>query len=298
MKKIMIICLMTLIAVMVQAQVKIVPQLAEGMKQVYELKGQAEMAGENINLNSTNTYVVTGETPDGYTIDITSAMKVDEDNNLMGIMLNMVQVMLKDIVIKVETDKEGVVKRILNFDEVKTKASANFKDLIDELYEQFPEMAKGISKDQLFKQGVDAIKEDQLLNGILLTPTSPLSLNGKTIQTLVQEPYINSQNIKMKRVYFLTNNNKTITATSKVDMTKDELKDFIIKQVEESAPDQLEMVKQNIDMIINSGMMTIDGTEKVTYQMGDNGWYQSADYSLDLDVMGQKIKTTMEAVLQ
>ena len=80
-------------------------------------------------------------------------------------------------------------------------------------------------------------------------------------------------------------------------MTKDELKDFIIKQVEESAPDQLEMVKQNIDMIINSGMMTIDGTEKVTYQMGDNGWYQSADYSLDLDVMGQKIKTrTAEAL--
>jgi len=75
-----------------------------------------------------------------------------------------------------------------------------------------------------------------------------------------------------------------------MNMTKDELKQMIIAQLEKTMPDQAEMIKQNIDMMI--GQMAFDATEKATYEMGADGWVSSLTVENSTDAMGQKTNST------
>ena len=79
-------------------------------------------------------------------------------------------------------------------------------------------------------------------------------------------------------------------------MQKDDLKKLIIKQVEEQAPEQAEMVKQNIDLVM--GQMKFEMSEKSTYQMQDNGWVKSVKNEVNQNMMGQVMKATETITLK
>ena len=76
-------------------------------------------------------------------------------------------------------------------------------------------------------------------------------------------------------------------------MTKDELKQTIIEQVTKEMPEQAEMVKQNIDMLMSQ--MTFEVKEKATYVFQENGWVKSIVTEGTQEMMGQgsKEKTTI-----
>ena len=104
----------------------------------------------------------------------------------------------------------------------------------------------------------------------------------------------NEQGMKLKRMYFVVG--KNIITNSTLDMTKDELKEFVLKQVEKVAPDQAEMVKQNIDVDATSLAMLRSEFPEMTdaeasklatyalYQNSDKGDVKGVQLNLSANV--------------
>ena len=93
-------------------------------------------------------------------------------------------------------------------------------------------------------------------------------------------------------------NGKNITTNSSMNMTKEDMKEMIIKQVEQSAPDQAEMVKKNIDQLMDSGMLKIEMKEKATYELADDGWVKTLKVENTTESMGQSSTTTSVVTLK
>ena len=159
-------------------------------------------------------------------------------------------------------------------------------------------MTAVMPKDKMVMDATSNMKAEELLKGVAMTPTSALALNGMTIRNLSQDTYVNAQNIPMKRTFFVTNGGKTITANSESYMTKEETKAYILKQVEQTMPDQVEAVRKSLDAMIAGGMMKVEAKEKVIYEMQDNGWMRSADMTSEINIMGQKIKIAAKVSLK
>ena len=169
---------------------------------------------------------------------------------------------------------------------MKTKFNAQADAFIDQLMADMPQLAGVVSKDALKQQ----ISKSLTVEGLVQTlqeATSPLALNGKTITTGSQEEFVSKEGIKMKRLYFV--NGKTIIANSVMNMTEDDMKQTIIKQVEETAPDQAQMIKDNIDQLMSTGMLKMDHKETATYELQDDGWVKSIVVDSTTETMGQTV---------
>jgi hypothetical protein len=98
----------------------------------------------------------------------------------------------------------------------------------------------------------------------------------------------------MKRMYFV--NGKSIVTNGSANITKDELKAMIIEQVEKTMPAQAEIVKQNIDQLLSSGMLKVDIKETSTYEMGDDSWVKSVKTESNSEFVGTKTVVKSETV--
>ena len=67
---------------------------------------------------------------------------------------------------------------------------------------------------------------------------------------------------------------------------------MVIKQLEESMPDQVEAMKQNIDAMMDSGMLKMDITETADYTLRDDQWVQTLTIESKSDAMGQQTTAT------
>jgi hypothetical protein len=167
--------------------------------------------------------------------------------------------------------------------------------LVDQLLKDIPQLSQLMSKEALINQITDNVNEESLVR-TMQANTSMLVLNGKTIMTGAQDEFVNEQGMKMKRMYFV--NGKKVTTNSSMNMSKDEMKAFIIKSVEQMAPEQAEMIKQNIDQVMATGMLKIDMKETANYEIGDDGWVKTLKSESTTDTMGQKTTITTVATLK
>ena len=270
-------------ALMAQAQTKIAPKLENGFKAVYTEKSTINMMGKELTYNSDNEYVVSDVTADGAVITVTNtAMDLPSMEGLdpVSAMLLMTAQINKGTTVKMAVNAEGVPQKILNLDEVKEKAGETIEVLVTNMFDAVPELSQAISKEDMIKQLVEVLSEEMLLNDDVL------ALNGKTIANGYQDSFTNDDGMKMKRMYFMAG--KKIISNATLDMSKDDLKEYIIKKIEEEAPEQAQMVKDNIDMLM--GQLKFDATEKHTYEMQANGWPASITSEESKDSMGQSMK--------
>ena len=294
MKKLFLSSVVLLMALVAQAQTKIAPKLENGFKAVYTEESTLEAGAGPIKMTAEVEYVVGDVTADGATITVTSKIVSTEADasNPMSSLLTASSKLLDGIAIKFNTDVEGKVLGVANLDEVKTKAGEISKALIDEIYKNIPELSSMFPREGLEAQFAESLSENAIIQGI--TNSGVLGLNGKTIMNGATENYESEQGIKMKRMYFVTG--KNIIANASLDMSKDELKAFIIKQVEEAAPDQAQMVKDNIDMVMEQ--LKPEVSAKTTYTMQDNGWPLSIKSETSQNMMGQSQKQTSVTTLK
>ena len=286
MKKLFLTSVVLLMALMAQAQTKIAPKLENGFKAVYTEKSTINMMGKELTINSDNEYVVSDVTADGAVISVTNTgmdLPSTEGMDPVSAMLLMSAQITKGTTVKLAVNADGAPQGILNLDEVKEKAGKNIETIITSMFDAMPELSQAMSKDDLKENLMQALTEEKLLDDF-----DVLALNGKTIANGYQDTYTNGDGMKMKRMYFIAG--KKIISNATLDMNKDELKTFIIKQVEEEAPEQAQMIKENIDMVM--GQLKFDATEKNTYQLQDNNWPASITSEETKDSMGQSLKVT------
>ena len=282
MKKFFLMSTLLLAALLVNAQVKVSPKMEKGMKKTYVVEAVTTVANQKpITLTTETQYEVKDATADGYVLDIVmSSIKTDADqNDQMGRIFSLSTEIMKDIHTTYATDKDGKVTKILNYEEIKNKAGKG----IDKLLAEVP-MPASLTKEMLKEQIMNNISEEQLLQS-LQANTSPLTRIGKTITTCLQDEFKNGQGLNLKRTYTV-NDDGTIQTTSTMDLSKEELKQLVIAQVEKLMPSQAETLKQNIDMVLNSGMMKMEIKENATFTLTADGWVNSITSELNSNTMG------------
>lgn len=291
MKKILFACALLLTSLVAGAQTKIAPQMQKGMQKTYVTETVTTIAGQKpITMTVETQYSVADVTADGYVVDATvTDVQTDADqNDIVGRTLSLTTGTMKGVRTSMSTDKDGKVKKILNFGDI-----LRSKDqLIDKLLEDIP-TTPVLSKEAIREQIAGQITEESILQGMQMGG-SPLSLNGKAISTGMQDEYLNQQGLKMKRT-FTVQQNGSIQAASTIDMSPAEMKQMIIAQIEKLMPAQADMIKQNIDAVLASGMLKFKMDGKETYTFQADGWVNSITSEADSDTMGQKmtVKTTV-----
>jgi hypothetical protein len=288
MKKLLVMSVLLLVAVVAGAQTKIAPKMQEGMKKTYVSDITANVAGKEVKMTSEATYTVLSATATGYEVECT--MTRFESNadptDLTGRLLAMSEEMMKGVSVRMETDKDCKPVRMLNFEDIKKKTEAFVDKLTGELLAQNPAIADMLPKDMLKEQVMGAITEERMLQSINES-ASPMALNGKTISIGAQDEFINSQGMKLKRMYFPAADG-SVTTNANINMSKEEMKQLIISQVEKMAPGQAEMIKNNIDMVMASGMLKFESNEKATYNFAPDGWVKSIKVDMTNEAVGQK----------
>ncbi len=289
MKKTFLLSFMLTVVLAAQAQLKVAPKMQEGDKKTYVTTSVTNIPGQgSVTITSESSMNVVEAKADGYLVKLqdTKVTSDAKDNNIAGKILTATQQMMEGIDLLIVTNKDGKPLSISNYADVSKKIDTNCEVLIGKMLETIPQLGQTLSKDALKQQITQSVSEENILKS-LQWGVNPLALNGKTIMTGAQEEYVNDQGIKMKRMYFVNGQNVTVSASS--NMTKEELKEQIIKQVEATMPEQAEMVKQNIDTLINSGMLKIEIKDTATYEFADDGWVKSIKDENTTESAGQKI---------
>lgn len=291
MKKILSTGLLLLTALVAGAQTKIAPKMEKGMQKVYVAETTTTIAGQKpITMTVETQYAVTDVTPDGYVMEVTvtDVQTHADKNDMVGRIVSLSKEMLKNVKTSLATDKDGKVTKILNFDDIVRRKG----ELIDKLLDEIP-TTPVLSKEAMREQIAGQITEESILQGMQMGG-SPLALNGKTISTGMQDEYLNQQGLKMKRT-FTVQKDGSIQAASTINMSPAEMKQMIIAQIEKLMPAQADMIKQNIDAVLASGMLKFKMDGKETYTFQADGWVGSITSEANSDTMGQKtaVKTTV-----
>lgn len=295
MKRLMTISLLLALSLVLQAQgKKIVPKMEKGMERTYVTKSTTSVPGQkDVNVTCETKYTVTETTVDGYVLEVvtTSVSSDATPDNIAGQLISAGEELLKDCHIRISTDKNGKPLKILNYDELKAKLTVQCDKFVGKMFEAIPQIQQVMSKDKLKSQIMENVTEEKLVS--TLCHTGVLALNGKMVMTGAQEEYVNEQNLKMKRTYFVTEN--SVVTNSCMNMTKDELKQLIIEKVGELMPEQADMIKQNIDKIMDSGLLKMDMKETATYLLQKDDWLKSVTIEMTNNTMGQQAvsKTTI-----
>lgn len=289
---------MLLMAWTAQAQnsIKVVPTMKKGDVRTYEIEVSSNIPDSPVKMAQQSVYTVVDANSNGYVMDITYKEWTTngESAGLVGKLMSMSESMMQNAHMRLATDKQGLPVKILNYDEMRKQMEETVAKIIDEVKQSAPEMGELMRWDNLAKEAVAQMDESVILHNMLIN--SPLMLNGKTLSTGSEEEYIAPGGMKMKRHY--TVNGRTIVAKSELNMSEDDLKNYIISQVEKAMPSQAEMIKQNIDMVMQSGMMKIEMTEDTTYELQDDGWVKSIKTVMNNKMMGKDIRTVSTVTMK
>lgn len=291
MKKLFFLSVMLTAAMAASAQLKIAPKMQKGLIKVYNVVATTNIPGQKeVNITTDMKYTVTEANADGYVVDVLTTTFTSDatSDNIAGQLLSGAAELLKGLNVRVATNKDGRAEKIVNYAELRPKMDDMCDKLIEKMYQAIPQISQLVPKEPLRQQMMESLTEEKLLKS-MQNATSVMTLNGKTVMTGAQEEYVNEQGMKMKRLYFV--NGKNIVTNSSMNMSKDELKVLLIAQVEKLAPAQADMIKQNIDTVIESGMLKMDMKETATYDLLDDGWVKSVTVDTTTDTMGQTAKS-------
>ena len=291
MKKLFFLSVMLTAAMAASAQLKIAPKMQKGLIKVYNVVATTNIPGQKeVNITTDMKYTVTEANANGYVVDVLTTTFTSDatSDNIAGQLLSGAAELLKGLNVRVATNNDGRAEKIVNYAELRPRMDDMCDKLIEKMYQAIPQISQLVPKETLRQQMMENLTEEKLLKS-MQNATSVMTLNGKTVMTGAQEEYVNEQGMKMKRLYFV--NGKNIVTNSSMNMSKDELKALIIAQVEKLAPAQADMIKQNIDTVIESGMLKMDMKETATYDLLDDGWVKSVTVDTTTDTMGQGAKS-------
>lgn len=297
MKKVFLLSIVILMSVSVFGQsIKVTPVLKKGMKKAYMNTTAVTTMDQTITITSDQLLTITKETPQGYEMTMENANFSSDakDENLASRLLTLGSEILKDTKVQVSLNKEGKLLDIINYEEVKSKSIATGERMVDELLKAAPEISQVLTKEAIMEQVTGALTQENLIKS-LTGNTNPLALFGLTIVNGMQDKYNNNM-VDLKRTWLV--NGKKIFASAKSDMSKEELKVYVLSQVEKLAPQHADMIKDNIDMVLNSGLVKIDVTENANYELGDDLWIKSMETTVETDMMGQKSSTRTKIQLK
>lgn len=297
MKKLLFASLFAMMTLGIQAQMKTIqPKYHVGDHAVYQYESTTTLTAESpvtVKISYKEDYTVREQDANGTVIDLVKKdVKVEgADDNIMVQLMTLGQEFIDGVTFKLKTDATGKIIDIVNKDEISAHLNGKADEAATQLLAKMPQLAEAAGKEELKEQLLEQMSNEALLNGFQNNPNI-FALNGKTLMTGTVDSYETQMGMKMNRLFMVKGNQ--VKSSGTLNLSKDELKELILSQVPE---EQAEMVRQNIDLILNSGQIKAEMKEDATYDYLDNGWVSSITVEETADLMGQKQNGTTKVTL-
>lgn len=278
---ILALCLACTTAIRAQQNVAIAPQLNKGDVHTYTTSYEAYKSGTDGDNGMTGreetTFTVTEATPEGYVLEV-KTKPLDKPNIEPGIMGNnsmdeWFQNLQRNQTVRYRLDRDGAILGILNAAEMQANTEKLFDELINRLDSLMPSAKRHEMRMMTKRILMEQATEESVLKN-LRTIVGPLTLLGRRITSGMEERYTMSTGLKFVRTYTVSSDGRHVTTDSRLDMTDDELKEYVIDNVLRFMPNiPAEALEEFRKMDLKAqGIGDLQMSSHATVDLGDDGW--------------------------
>ena len=298
MKKTLITFALLLTVTVLNAQTLIKVNLKKGDKAVYENVNTVNAAlpmgagNQNIKITNTTTVEVKDATADGFKVEfLTKDTKIEGNEEAAQQFGDQLSRYLDGVPALFQTDKNGCLQKLLNYEEVVGKMSKVAITQIDSMYKKNPTIEKMAPKAKVIMALNDLFTEKNIMENF--KNKSVFQLYGKTLKTGDKEDK-EIQGIKVNTTYDVSNvlGMLTVVAKSKANMTENETKAFFISNIKKMGlGDEISsQFEQNWGQMKAMGMASIDMNDTTTYHFTKSGWVNDVVSSGKMKMMGMQME--------
>lgn len=297
MKKTLITFALLLTVTVLNAQTLIKVNLKKGDKAVYENVNTVNAAlpmgagNQNIKITNTTTVEVKDATADGFKVEfLTKDTKIEGNEEAAQQFGDQLSRYLDGVPALFQTDKNGCLQKLLNYEEVVGKMSKVAITQIDSMYKKNPNIEKMAPKAKVIMALNDLFTEKNIMENF--KNKSVFQLYGKTLKTGDKEDK-EIQGIKVNTTYDVSNvlGMLTVVAKSKANMTENETKAFFISNLKKMGMGEeiSSQFEQNWGQLKAMGMASIDMNDTTTYHFTKSGWVNDVVSSGKMKMMGMQM---------
>ena len=297
MKKTLITFALLLTVTVLNAQTLIKVNLKKGDKAVYENVNTVNVAlpmgagNQNIKITNTTTVEVKDATADGFKVEfLTKDTKIEGNEEAAQQFGDQISRYLDGVPALFQTDKNGCLQKLLNYEEVVGKMSKVAITQIDSMYKKNPNIEKMAPKAKVIMALNDLFTEKNIMENF--KNKSVFQLYGKTLKTGDKEDK-EIQGIKVNTTYDVSNvlSMLTVVAKSKANMTENETKAFFISNLKKMGMGEeiSSQFEQNWGQLKAMGMASIDMNDTTTYHFTKSGWVNDVVSSGKMKMMGMQM---------
>lgn len=305
MKKTLITFALLLTVTVLNAQTLIKVNLKKGDKAVYENVNTVNAAlpmgagNQNIKITNTTTVEVKDATADGFKVEfLTKDTKIEGNEEAAQQFGDQLSRYLDGVPVLFQTDKNGCLQKLLNYEEVVGKMSKVAITQIDSMYKKNPNIEKMAPKAKVIMALNDLFTEKNIMENF--KNKSVFQLYGKTLKTGDKEDK-EIQGIKVNTTYDVSNvlGMLTVVAKSKANMTENETKAFFISNLKKMGMGEeiSSQFEQNWGQLKAMGMASIDMNDTTTYHFTKSGWVNDVVSSGKMKMMGMQMDLTTSVKL-
>jgi len=300
MKKTLITFALLLTVTVLNAQTLIKVNLKKGDKAVYENVNTVNVAlpmgagNQNIKITNTTTVEVKDATADGFKVEfLTKDSKIEGNEEAAQQFGDQLSRYLDGVPALFQTDKNGCLQKLLNYEEVVGKMSKVAITQIDSMYKKNPKIEEMAPKAKVIMALNDLFTEKNIMENF--KNKSVFQLYGKTLKTGDKEDK-EIQGIKVNTTYDVSNvlGMLTVVAKSKANMTENETKAFFINNIKKMGMGEeiSSQFEQNWGQLKAMGMASIDMNDTTTYHFTKSGWVNDVVSSGKMKMMGMQMDLT------
>lgn len=297
MKKTLITFALLLTVTVLNAQTLIKVNLKKGDKAVYENVSTVNVAlpmgagNQNIKITNTTTVEVKDATADGFKVEfLTKDTKIEGNEEAAQQFGDQLSRYLDGVPALFQTDKNGCLQKLLNYEEVVGKMSKLAITQIDSMYKKNPKIEEMAPKAKVIMALNDLFTEKNIMENF--KNKSVFQLYGKTLKTGDKEDK-EIQGIKVNTTYDVSNvlGMLTVVAKSKANMTENETKAFFISNLKKMGMGEeiSSQFEQNWGQMKAMGMASIDMNDTTTYHFTKSGWVNDVVSSGKMKMMGMQM---------
>ena len=297
MKKTLITFALLLTVTVLNAQTLIEVNLKKGDKAVYENVNTVNVAlpmgagNQNIKITTTTTVEVKDATADGFKVEfLTKDSKIEGNEEAAQQFGDQLSRYLDGVPALFQTDKNGCLQKLLNYEEVVGKMSKVAITQIDSMYKKNPKIEEMAPKAKVIMALNDLFTEKNIMENF--KNKSVFQLYGKTLKTGDKEDK-EIQGIKVNTTYDVSNvlGMLTVVAKSKANMTENETKAFFISNIKKMGMGEeiSSQFEQNWGQLKAMGMASIDMNDTTTYHFTKSGWVNDVVSSGKMKMMGMQM---------
>lgn len=294
------------IALTTEAQTTINANFNKGDTIVYQTESNMKIelpmgaGNKEFSVTTSTRYVVLGKTNTGYRLERT-VTKADYKGNkeIANQMGDSMEKYLTNTPVILQTDANGKIIKIENYDDVVGKASSVAIAELEKLYSENPQIEAVMPKTKAIMSISAQLEEKNIIDNI--NEVTFLSFYGKKINNGDKEDRTLQQGIKAVTTYSINKlqGNIKVTGLSKSNMTENDVKQMMIANMKKMGMGEevTSQIENNWGQMKAMGMTNLDFDSVDNYNFLPSGWISDSTTDGTVKMMGMNMKITVKTNL-